>query len=232
MSSKFLKCSDWLKILHEQRLEYVGFKNVIHNGVTWGWSTVEKLEPRPPKITYNPISREPLEVGRWNLTPMILGRRSIEYHSKQLLRTPLPSNQVMTSSKILKCSDWLQILHEQRPRYIRLKNIIQSILIIIIRVWQTMTSSKNQKKIENIKMLRLASNFAWTKPMICRFWKHVPQNYTSLWGKYKKYHNVPHFWGINQSINWCGCQKKNSWNVSLCTVAPSQGYYVFWRQIM
>ena len=48
-------------------------------------------------------------------------------------------------SKFSKCSDWLQILHEQRSRYVDPENIIQSIFLIITRAWQSMTSSKNQK---------------------------------------------------------------------------------------
>ena len=40
------------------------FENNIHNGVAWGRSAMEGLEPSLPKMTYNTISREPIEVGR------------------------------------------------------------------------------------------------------------------------------------------------------------------------
>ena len=44
-----------------------------------------------------------------------------------LLRTTtLPSNQVMTSSKISKCSDRLKIWYEQRAMYVGFKYIIHN----------------------------------------------------------------------------------------------------------
>ena len=39
-SSKKSKCSDWLKILHKQRLLHVGFKNII----IIGWGEASQLE--------------------------------------------------------------------------------------------------------------------------------------------------------------------------------------------
>ena len=68
MTLKFSKCSDWLNILHRQRLGFVGFDNNIHNGVARGGgggggggrSTMEGLEHNLPKMTYNTISREPI----------------------------------------------------------------------------------------------------------------------------------------------------------------------------
>ena len=47
---------------YRQGLGFVGFENDIHNGIACGRSAMEGQEPSPPEMTYNTISREPIEV--------------------------------------------------------------------------------------------------------------------------------------------------------------------------
>ena len=77
----------------------------------------------------------------------MIGWYFFDLHILVFVRAKFEVNwSILKNLKFSNCSNWLQILHGQRTRYVDDKNTIQSNLTTSIRAGQSMTSSKKSKK--------------------------------------------------------------------------------------